>query len=91
MNPASEGNNKIIKAPKKLAIIRPSMNVKEAMLKMKKLKFERLPVVQENELVGMVTTKDILSFNPEFYPELEELAKILDKHKDICYNWGIKK
>jgi len=70
-------------SPKKIAIIRPSMTVKEAMLKMKNLKFERLPVIQENELVGMVTAKDILSFNPEFYPELEELAEIREETKKL--------
>ena len=53
------------------------------MLKMKKLRFERLPVVQDNELVGMITIKDILSFNPEFYPELEEFAKIREESKKL--------
>ena len=79
----SEGDLKSIKAidvsPKKIVTIRPSATIKEAMSKMKKTKFDRLPVVQENELVGIITTKDILNFKPEFYPELEEFARIREE------------
>ncbi len=46
---------------------------------MKKLKFDRLPVIQEGGLVGIVTVRDILNFNPEYYPELEEFAKIREE------------
>ena len=66
-------------SPKKIAIIKPSNTIKEAIEKMKRLKFERLPVIEDNELVGMLTIKDILNFNPEFYPELEEFAKIREE------------
>ncbi len=68
---------------KKIAKIIPSRTIKEAIEKMKKLKFERLPVIHENELVGMITARDILNFNPEFYPELEEFAKIRDETKKL--------
>ena len=47
--------------------------------RMKKLKFHTLPVIQEGELVGMITIKDILSFNPEIYPELDEFARIREE------------
>lgn len=70
-------------SPKKIAVIKPTATIKEAILKMKKLKFERLPVVQNNELVGMITIKDILTFNPEFYPELEEFAKIREEAQKL--------
>jgi len=66
-------------SPKKIATLTPNMTIKDAIQKMKKSKFERLPVVYEKELVGMVTVKDILNFNPELYPELEELAKIREE------------
>jgi IMP dehydrogenase len=45
---------------KKIAKIKPSRTIEEAINKMKKLKFERLPVIHEGELVGMVTIRDIL-------------------------------
>lgn len=70
-------------SPRKIAIIRPYATLDEAIKKMKDSKFERLPVVDSNELVGIVTIKDILSFNPEFYPEIEELAKIREESRKL--------
>jgi CBS domain-containing protein len=76
----SPDNLKNVKAmeisPKKIAVIKPDSALTDAIEKMKKLKFERLPVVQDNKLVGIITAKDILNFNPEVYPEIEEFAKI---------------
>ena len=70
-------------SPKKIITIRPSATVKEAINKMKKLKFERLPVINNNQLVGIITAKDILNFHPELYPELEEFAKIREEVKKL--------
>jgi CBS domain-containing protein len=70
-------------SPKKIAIIKPSATLDEAIKKMKESKFERLPVVDNNELVGIVTVKDILSFNPEIYPELEEFAQIREESRKL--------
>ena len=86
-------------SPRKIATIKPSATIHDAIEKMKKLKFERLPVISERELVGLITVKDILNFNPEFYPELEEFArireesrklKIIEKTKKIPGNKSIK-
>lgn len=84
-------------SPRKLATIKPTATIQEAFQKMKRLKFERLPVVQEKELVGIITAKDILNFHPEFYPELEEFSKIREesrklkaiKSKDVAVREGI--
>jgi CBS domain-containing protein len=70
-------------SPKKIAVIKPSATLEEALKKMKESKFERLPVVDNNELVGIITVKDILSFNPEIYPELEEFAKIREESNKL--------
>jgi len=70
-------------SPKKIATIKPSTTIEEAIQKMKKVKFERLPVLHEGELVGMITIKDILNFHPEFYPELEELSQIREETKKL--------
>jgi CBS domain-containing protein len=70
-------------SPRKIAVIKPSSTLDEALKKMKDSKFERLPVVDNNELVGIITIKDILSFHPEFYPELEEFASIREESKKL--------
>jgi CBS domain-containing protein len=70
-------------SPKKIAVIKPSATLDEALKKMKDSKFERLPVVENNELVGIITVKDILSFHPEFYPEIEEFARIREESRKL--------
>jgi len=70
-------------SPKKIVTIKPNYTIKEAIEKMKKSKLERLPVIQENNLVGIVTIKDILNFNPEIYPEIEEFAKIREESEKL--------
>lgn len=70
-------------SPKKIAVISPNCTIREAIDKMNKLKFERLPVIFENELVGVVTVKDILNVNPEIYPELEEFTKIKEESEKL--------
>jgi len=79
-------------SPKKIVTIKPSSTIDEAITKMRNSKFDKLPVVLENELVGIITVKDILNFNPEIYPELEEFAQIKEREeklKRIKINPGI--
>ena len=66
-------------SPKKIATIKPTISVNNAIKRMKKLKFKALPVIQEGELLGIVTMKDILNFHPELYPELNEFAQIKEQ------------
>lgn len=70
-------------SPKKIATIKPSLTLRETIYRMKKLKFERLPVINEGKLVGIITSKDILNFHPEFYPELDEFAAIREETKKL--------
>ncbi|MEK6841751.1 MAG: CBS domain-containing protein [Nanoarchaeota archaeon] len=70
-------------SPKKIAIIKPASTIREAIDKMKKLQFERLPVVENGNLVGMVTVKDILGFHPDIYPELEEFIQIREEQEKL--------
>lgn len=83
----SKSNLENIKAidisPKKILTIKPSATLDEAIKKMKMSKFERLPVVENNKLIGIITVRDILSFHPEIYPELEEFAKIREESKKL--------
>jgi len=70
-------------SPKKIITISPKATIEEAIQKMKRTKFGRLPVVMGDNLVGMITTKDILNFNPELYPELDELENIREESEKL--------
>ena len=83
----SSGNLKNVKAieisPKKIITIKPDATLTSVIEKMKKMKLERLPVIHENEVVGIITAKDILNFNPEVYPEIEEFSKIRQESEKL--------
>jgi len=70
-------------AVKKIAIVKPIDTIDDVFRKMKKTKFERMPVVHNRELVGMITARDVLNFKPEFYPELEEFAEIKEEEEKL--------
>ena len=70
-------------AIKKIATVKPNSPIKEALQKMKKLKFRRLPVIHEKELVGIVTIRDILSFHPEIYPELSGIEMLKEEQEKL--------
>ena len=70
-------------SPRKIATTKPNSTVEESLQKMKKLKFEKLPVLQDNELVGIISIRDILNFQPEIYPELDEFEKIRDEEEKL--------
>lgn len=70
-------------SPKKIATIKPSATIKEALSKMKKTKFDKLPVIQDGILEGFITARDIFNFQPELYPELEEFAQIREEAQKL--------
>lgn len=70
-------------SPRKLATIKPTETIQQAINKMKHVKFERLPVIYNGELVGMITARDILNFNPEVYPEIEEFKQIREESEKL--------
>ena len=70
-------------SPKKIATIRPNEPLSEATKKMKHHMFERLPVLNKGELVGMITLRDILNFHPELYPEMNEFSEIRGKMEKL--------
>lgn len=68
-------------SPKKMATIRPEATIEETINKMKKYKFDKLPVIKEGELLGLITLKDLMHFNPDIYPELVEFEKIKEEER----------
>jgi CBS domain-containing protein len=70
-------------SPKKIAVISPDSTINDAMQKMNKLKFERLPVMHENRLVGVITSKEIIKLHSESYLELEEFEHIRQESEKL--------
>ena len=68
-------------SPKKLVTLSPNMPIEKAIKKMRK--YYRLPVIINGKLVGIVAARDILNFNPEFYPEFKELSKIREESEKL--------
>ena len=68
---------------RKIATTKPSATLEEAIKKMKHLKFRRLPVVQGKKIMGILTIKDILTYNPQIYPELNELKQIREEAEKL--------
>lgn len=70
-------------SPKKIVTIKSSATINEITNKMKRVKFFRIPVVRNKEVVGIVTMRDILSFHPELYKELGEFEQIREEAEKI--------
>ena len=70
-------------SPKKIITLKSSVTLEKAIKKVKATKFERFPVVDDGELVGIITVKDILDFNPEYYPEFEELERVRKEEEKL--------
>lgn len=70
-------------ASRKVATIKPSANLAEALQRMKKLKFRRLPVVVNGNVIGMLTLKDVLRIEPTLFSNLGELEKIKEESEKL--------
>ena len=68
---------------KKIGYLTPELTLKKAISKMNHFKSERLPVIKDNKVVGMLSSKDILNIHPEVYPELEEFYKIKEQSEKL--------
>ena len=69
-------------SPRKIATIKPTKTLDYAIKKIKKVKLSRLPVIHKGELIGLITSKDIIQYNPAVFPELSEYHQIRE--------WGEK-
>lgn len=90
-------------ATKKIISIRPEATINEALEKMNKKKVRKLPVMSKNRIIGYITVKDILRFNPDLFESINELNKIKEESsklkiksssqkgefiEDLCENCG---
>ena len=81
----------------KIHAIAPEEDLSEAIIKMKREKVRRLPVVNKNKLIGMLTLNDIIKLQPTLFEVLREQSNIrLQKKKEktiegtceVCENFG---
>jgi CBS domain-containing protein len=70
-------------AARKVAVIKPSADIRQALHKMKHYGFRRLPVISKGHLVGLITLKDILRIDPTLYNQLGELADIREETQKL--------
>lgn len=70
-------------AVRKVAVIKPSADLAQAFLKMKRFGFRRLPVLSRGEVVGLLTIKDILKVEPEFYTKASSLFDVREEAQKL--------
>ena len=70
-------------ATRKVAITKPSSDVNEAIKKMKKVGFRRLPVMSKGRVVGIITLKDILAIDPSIYTSFGEVFSIREESRKL--------
>jgi CBS domain-containing protein len=66
-----------------LVVIMPNTDLEEAARLMFEKKIKKLPVIDQNRLVGLVSLTDIARFQPEIIKILQKLAAIQDTPKSI--------
>jgi CBS domain-containing protein len=80
-------------ASKKVAVIKPSADISQAIKKMRSVNFRRLPVLSKGILIGVVTLKDILAIDPSFYSEVTELTDVREaerKFREAGVEWPLE-
>ena len=70
-------------ATKKVAVIKPSADVSQALYKMKKTGFRRLPVLSKGDVVGIITLKDILRIDPNIYHKMADIDNIREETEKL--------
>jgi CBS domain-containing protein len=73
----------IVLARKKLATIKPTEDIADALFKMRKTRFRWLPVVVGNRAVGFITLKDILKIEPALFESINEVMEIKEESSKI--------
>lgn len=68
---------------RKVAVIKPSSDIGQALMKMKAYNFRRLPVLSKGNIIGVITLKDILKVNPDLYANLGELVEIREETRKL--------
>ncbi|MCP3683954.1 MAG: CBS domain-containing protein [bacterium] len=66
----------------KVATIEPNQDIHEALVKMRKIDVKQLPVIDKvngNKLVGLLTLKDVLRLQPQFFELMLEKSRMSEQ------------
>ena len=64
-----------------LITINPDADIYDALIKMRDNNIRHLPVVQKNEIVGLLTIKDILKIEPQFFELIVEKFELKEESR----------
>jgi len=70
-------------ASKKLAVIKPSADIGQALNKMRNHGFRRLPVMSKGKLLGIITLKDLFRVDPNILSQAGELEIIREEAEKL--------
>lgn len=68
---------------RKVVTIKPSVDIVEALAKMRKKKVRRLPVLENKKVIGMLTMNDILRIDPGLFQLIGENFKIKEETEKL--------
>jgi|TARA_Y100000310_G_scaffold343798_1_gene453081 CBS domain-containing protein len=67
----------------KLITINPNADIYDALIKMRDNNIRRLPVVQNDELVGLLTVKDVLKIEPQLFDIMVEKFELKEESRKL--------
>jgi len=70
-------------AKRKVITIKPSLDIIEALNKMKKAKIRRLPVLENGKVIGMLTQNDIIRLDPGLFEMIAENVSIKEETEKL--------
>ena len=68
---------------KKVRTIKPEVDLYKASILMKKTKIKKLPVVENNKVIGFLTMKDIVRFEPQLFEHIAEAMRIREESEKL--------
>ena len=73
---------------KNVVSITPDKDITDAMLKMSQLKVRRLPVIEDGQILGMLTQKDILKIEPELFELIVDKIQLREEENKPIFRVG---
>jgi signal-transduction protein with cAMP-binding, CBS, and nucleotidyltransferase domain len=69
---------------RKIKTIRPTADISDALLLMRRGKYRRLPVVVKGRVIGLITMKDLLILQPELFRSVAEGYNVREQQEKLA-------